>query len=78
MKTKIAEGGRIVIPAAYRKRLGLKPGDDVTVFLEGEEIRIAGTRQVVARAQNLVRRYTTGRKLSDELIRERRSEAKRE
>jgi len=79
MKTKIAAGGRVVIPAAYRKALGIKPGDEVAIFLEGDEIRLAGTRQVVKRAQNTVRKYVAGvRRLSDELIKERRAEAGRE
>jgi AbrB family looped-hinge helix DNA binding protein len=34
MKTTIREGGRLVIPAAYRKALGLKPGDEVLLVLE--------------------------------------------
>lgn len=76
MKTKIHEGGRLVIPAAYRKALGLKPGDEVLLILEDDEIRVVSTRQAIARAQALVRRYIPeGRSLSEELIQERREEA---
>ena len=76
MKTTIREGGRLVIPSAYRKALGLKPGDEVLLSLEDGEIRVVSTRQAVARAQALVRRYIPkGRKLSDELIKDRREEA---
>jgi len=78
MKTIIREGGRLVIPSAYRKALGLKPGDEVLLSLEDGEIRVVSTRQAVARAQTLVRRYIPkGRKLSDELIKDRREEATR-
>jgi AbrB family looped-hinge helix DNA binding protein len=78
MKTIIREGGRLVIPAAYRKALGLKPGDEVLLSLEDGEIRVVSTRQAVARAQTLVRRYIPeGRSLSEELIKERREEAAR-
>ena len=78
MKTTISEGGRLVIPAAYRKALGLKPGDEVLLTLEDGEIRVVSTRQAVARAQNLIRRYIPkGRSLSEELIKERREEAAR-
>jgi len=78
MKTTIREGGRLVIPAAYRKALGLKPGDEVLLSLEDGEIRVVSTRQAVARAQNLIRRYIPkGRSLSEELIKERREEAAR-
>ena len=76
IKTKMGEGGRLVIPAGYRKALGLKPGDDVVLFLEEGEIRIVTARQAIQRAQALVRRYVPkGHSLSEELIRERREEA---
>ncbi|OGO32659.1 MAG: AbrB family transcriptional regulator [Chloroflexi bacterium RBG_16_56_11] len=78
MKTTIREGGRLVIPAAYRKALGLKPGDEVLLTLEEGEIRVVSTRQAIARAQTLLRRYVPkGRSLSEELIKERREEAVR-
>ena len=78
MKTTIREGGRLVIPAAYRKALGLKPGDEVLLTLEDGEIRVVSTRQAIARAQTLLQRYIPkGRSLSEELIQERREEAAR-
>jgi AbrB family looped-hinge helix DNA binding protein len=78
MKTTIREGGRLVIPSAYRKALGLKPGDEVLLSLEDGEIRVVSTRQAVARAQTLVRHYIPkSRKLSEELIKDRREEAAR-
>jgi antitoxin PrlF len=78
MKTIIREGGRLVIPATYRKALQLKPGDEVLLVLEDGEIRLLSTRQAIARAQALLRRYVPkGRKLSEELIRGRREEASR-
>jgi AbrB family looped-hinge helix DNA binding protein len=77
--TKIHDGGRLVIPARYRKELGLKPGDEVHVTLEDGEIRVISTRLAIAKAQALLRRYIPeGRDLSGELIRERRKEAYRE
>lgn len=78
MKTKIRENGRLVIPAAYRKALGLKTGDEVLLVLEDGEIRVVSARQAIARAQTLLRHYIPkGRSLSEELIRERREEAAR-
>ncbi|MBI4295822.1 MAG: AbrB/MazE/SpoVT family DNA-binding domain-containing protein [Chloroflexi bacterium] len=78
MKTTIGEGGRLVIPAAYRKALGLKPGDEVLLVLEDGEIRVISMRQAISRAQTLLRRYIPkGRNLSEELIKERREEAAR-
>jgi AbrB family looped-hinge helix DNA binding protein len=78
MKTIISEGGRIVIPAAYRKALGVKPGDEVQLVLEDGEIRMVSQHQAIVRAQNMLRRYVpNGRNLSGELIKERREEASR-
>ena len=78
MKTKIREGGRLVIPSTYRKALGLKPGDEVLLSLEDGEIRLVSTRRAVTRAKAIVRRYIPeGRKLSGELIKDRREEAAR-
>lgn len=79
IKAKIAEGGRIVIPAEYRKKMNLKPGDSVILLMEDDEIRITTFKQSIKRAQELVRRYIPeGRSLVDELIQERREEAERE
>ena len=78
MKTIIGDGGRLVIPAEYRKALGIKPGDEVLLTLEDGEIKLVSTRQAIARAQALVRKYVPkDRSLSEELIRERREEAAR-
>ena len=78
-KVKLAEGGRVVIPAAYRKALGLHVGDEVILRLEEGEVRILTPRQAIKRAQGLVRYYVPeGQSLSDELIAERRAEAERE
>jgi len=40
VKTKISEGGRVVIPAEYRKQLGLEVGDEVIIRFVDGEIRI--------------------------------------
>jgi AbrB family looped-hinge helix DNA binding protein len=78
-KTKVAAGGRVVIPAAYRAALGLRVGDHVVLRLEDGEVRILTPRQSIRRAQELVRRYVPAeRRMADELIAERRAEAERE
>ena len=79
IKTKLGKGGRVVIPAEYRKRLGIEPGDEIIVTFKDGEIKITTVREAVRRAQAIVRRFVPeGRMLSDELIRERREEAARE
>lgn len=79
ISTKIAEGGRLVIPAEHRRRLGLEIGDEVIVRVEDGELRILTRGEAVRRAQEKVRRHVKGsRSLVDELSAERRAESKRE
>ena len=76
---KIAEGGRVVIPAGYRRALGLKVGDEVILRMADGEVHILTRRQAIKKAQALVRRHVPERKsLVRELIRERRGEAANE
>ena len=78
IKTKLGEGGRLVIPAEYRKSLGLKTGDEVILVLEEGEVRLLTPQRAIQRAQALVRRYVPkGRSLVKELLEERREEAAR-
>ena len=79
MSAKIAEGGRLVIPAEYRRELGLEPGDEVIIRLEDGELRILSRAEAVKRAQELVARHVKkNHSLVDELSAERREEASRE
>ena len=76
VKTRIGPGGRIVIPARYRKSIGVDVGDEVILILDGECVRLLTPRQAVKHAQELVRRYVRpGTSLADELVRDRRQEA---
>jgi AbrB family looped-hinge helix DNA binding protein len=77
--TRINENGRLVIPAAFRRALGIQPGDTVVLRIENNELRMTTLRQRLANAQQLVRKHvarTTS--LVDELIAERREAARRE
>ena len=77
--TKLDRHGRIVIPAEYRRALGLREGDPVMVQLDDGELRVLTRAQAIRRAQEIVAKYISpGRSLVDELIAERRAEAARE
>lgn len=79
VRMKVGAGGRIVLPAEFRKELGLAPGDEVLVVLDNGALRILTPRQALEEAQAVVRRYLpNGKSLAAELIEERRKEAKRE
>jgi AbrB family looped-hinge helix DNA binding protein len=78
-RMRVNENGRVVIPASYRKALGINVGDEVVLRIEDEELRITTLKRRLAQAQRRVRRYVKpGRSLADELIAERREAAKRE
>lgn len=44
MTTVISTKGQLVMPAAARKALGLKPGDKLRVTLEGRSVRLEPAR----------------------------------
>jgi len=78
-RTRVNENGRVVIPASFRKALGIKNGDEVVLRIEDDELRITTLKRRLERAQRRIRRYIKpGRSLVDELIAERREAAKHE
>jgi AbrB family looped-hinge helix DNA binding protein len=78
-RLKVNENGRVVIPSAIRKALGIDVGDELIARVEDDELRITTVKRQIERAQRLVRKYVKpGRSLVDELIAERRREARNE
>ena len=78
-RLRVNENGRVVIPAAFRKALGINAGDEVVLRIEDDELRITTLQRRLARAQRRIRRYVKpGRSLVDELIAERHEAAKNE
>jgi AbrB family looped-hinge helix DNA binding protein len=78
-RARVNENGRVVIPASYRKALGIKAGDEVILRMEDDELRITTMKRRIERAQRRIRQYVKpGVSLADELIAERREAAKRE
>ena len=78
-RTRINENGRVVIPASFRKALGINIGDEVVLRIEDNELRILTLKRRIERAQRLVQQHVKrGTALVDELIAERREAAKRE
>ena len=70
--------GRVLIPVAVRRALGLGAGSDLLLRLREGGFELMTVSAAVREAQRLVRkRVPTGRKLVDDLLRERRREAKR-
>lgn len=77
--TTLATGGRVVIPAAMRRQLGLEIGDEVMIDLEGDALRLRSVHSAIKQAQANVRQYVDKNVcLSEQLIADRRQEAARE
>ena len=78
-RARVNQNGRVVIPAPFRKRLGIRTGDEVVLEMEGDELRILSLKRNLERAQRLVRKHVKpGTSLVDELIAERREAARNE
>jgi AbrB family looped-hinge helix DNA binding protein len=76
VRGKVVDGGRVVVPARFRKAMGLVPGDTVLFELEGDELRVRAASSALRRIQNKLKAIAPkDRNLSDELIAERRAEA---
>ena len=78
-RARVSASGRIVIPASFRKALGINVGDEVVLWIEGDQLRVSTLKARIERAQRLVRRHVKpGTSLVDELIADRRRAAGRE
>lgn len=82
IRTKIGDGGRVIIPAIFRQTLHLEAGDDIILHFEDNEIHITTPEQALIKLQAKVKNYLdkAGKPVSlvDELIATRRAEAKDE
>ena len=78
-RVKLVEGGKLVIPAAFRREMGVKPGDTLIVEMNEGELRVRSLPSAIQRVQARMRELNPeGRSLVDELIADRRAEAARE
>jgi AbrB family looped-hinge helix DNA binding protein len=82
VRTKMGDGGRVIIPAIFRQTLHLEAGDDIILHFEDNEIHITTPEQALIKLQAKVKSYldTTGKPVSlvDGLIAMRRAEAEDE
>lgn len=73
------ENGRVILPAALRKSLGLEKGDKVVIEADGDEVRLTTARLRRKRAQAIARKHARpGVSVVDEFLAEKRVEAERE
>ncbi len=75
-KAILKEGGRVVLPVAFRNAMKIVEGDTLVFELDGDELKIRSAANAVTRLQQRWKSLNTGDKLaSDILISERRAEA---
>ena len=76
---RVSAGGRIVIPAEVRERLGLDVGTRLVMTVEDDHATIMSAKAARHQACELVRKYVPADvSLSEELMAERKIEAERE
>ncbi len=73
------ENGRVILPSALRRALGLEKGDKVLLEADGDRVTLTTARLRRARAQEIATRYAKpGISIVDEFLAEKRAEAARE
>lgn len=78
--TRLEKSGRILIPAALRRRLGLSEGSAVIVKVdESGALQITSRSQALTKVRQELRKYIpAGEDLAEKLIRDRRAEVERD
>ncbi len=75
----LGERGRLVLPADLRRSMELQPGDRLIATRDPNgDLRLVPARELARRLHGLYRKLAPDRSLADELIQERREEARRE
>ncbi len=75
----LGAAGRVVIPAEIRRALSLKEGDEIVFEMDEGRVRLASQDALLKEVQAFFREgLPDGVSLVDELLAERRSEARRE
>ena len=79
-EVKIGSGGRIVIPAAFRRAMEAEDGDTLVAAIDGDGVvRLTSAATTLRMARRIVREAIPADvSLSDSLIEDRRREAARE
>ena len=77
-EARLGDQGRLVIPAPAREALGMEPGDVLSVRVEADHLVVERRAAILARLRKQFAALPDGASLIDELIAERREEARRE
>lgn len=78
-RIRVDTAGRVTLPAELRHKLGIEPGQELILAEDEQGIHLHTFAQAALAAQEAFAPYRiSGHSVVDELIRERRQEAKRE
>jgi AbrB family looped-hinge helix DNA binding protein len=77
-EVRVGPQGRIVIPAALRRLLGIEPGQTMVARVEGQQLIFESRAAALARLRARVGALGKDADLVDELLEERRRDARRE
>lgn len=73
-RMKLGDGGRIVIPAAMREEMGVKPGDTLIAYVEKGVLHVVSYEANLRRIQAETTKYKKpGQSIVDEFLAERRA-----
>jgi len=74
----VGDQGRIVIPARLRREMGIKEGDELMARVKDGQLVLEELDHALERVQGVFQEISQGRSLVDELIAQRRTEARKE
>jgi AbrB family looped-hinge helix DNA binding protein len=77
-RVRVGRQGRIVIPSKIREEVGIEPGDELVARVEEGSLILEKRQSVMRRMRGRFAGVSGERHLVDELIAERREEARRE
>ena len=74
MTQTVGPGGQVVIPEEMRERVGLRPGDRVSLRCDGDSVSV----RRVCDVRSLIGIFADGPSLTEALMAERRADLERE
>ena len=78
-RVRVFKGGKITIPILYRKKFGIKEGEELLFDIQDDQIVISSFKTTLERVRHKINQHClSGISLVDQLIADRRVEAIKE
>lgn len=74
-RIRLGEGGRLIIPAAYRKMMGVCPGDELVIRIQDGELRLFQQAEALKRIRAAVKRGSGKARHTDNFLAFRRKDS---